>query len=110
MIAAWAGLAALKNQAFLSGFLQLIRSSHSTDTMMCTMTWQADVGVARKYGGTGLGLSIVQQLVQSHNGSIKCNSAEGVGTTFTIRLPFLQPGARSSIERKVRHVQRHVGR
>ncbi len=58
--------------------------------------------MTRKYGGTGLGLSIVQQLVNSHNGTIKCNSAEGVGTTFTIRLPFIQSGARSSVDGKVR--------
>jgi hypothetical protein len=60
------------------------------------------MGVTRKYGGTGLGLNIVQQLVHSHNGTVKCDSAEGVGTTTTIRLPFLQDGSRPSIESKVR--------
>jgi two-component system, sensor histidine kinase and response regulator len=45
---------------------------------------------ARPTGGepsTGLGLSIVRKLVQAMNGEISCESTEGQGTTFTIRLP-----------------------
>jgi signal transduction histidine kinase len=37
--------------------------------------------------GTGLGLSISYSLVQKQGGSISAQSEEGVGTTFTIRLP-----------------------
>jgi signal transduction histidine kinase len=44
----------------------------------------------RKQVRTGLGLNIVQQLVHSHGGTIACESKEGVGTTFTIRLPVVQ--------------------
>ncbi|HID30097.1 MAG TPA: HAMP domain-containing histidine kinase, partial [Desulfobacterales bacterium] len=38
--------------------------------------------------GTGLGLSIVKTIVESHRGSIECESALGMGATFTVRLPL----------------------
>jgi PAS domain S-box-containing protein len=42
----------------------------------------------KKTLGTGLGLSIVYKTVQSHGGTIKCDSEVGRGTTFTIGLPL----------------------
>jgi PAS domain S-box-containing protein len=43
---------------------------------------------ARSNEGSGIGLALVKELVGLHGGSIVGDSAEGVGTTFTIRLPF----------------------
>ncbi|MDZ7755632.1 PAS domain-containing sensor histidine kinase [Rhodohalobacter sp.] len=37
---------------------------------------------------TGLGLSITKQIIELHGGSITVSSAEGEGTTFTIKLPL----------------------
>lgn len=38
--------------------------------------------------GNGLGLANSQNIILSHNGSIKCETEEGRGTTFTITLDF----------------------
>ena len=38
--------------------------------------------------GTGLGLTMVQHIVVAHGGQVHVDSAPGVGSTFTILLPF----------------------
>ncbi len=43
--------------------------------------------------GTGLGLPTIYGIVQSHGGSIEVQSAEGAGTTFTVRFPVTEKGA-----------------
>jgi signal transduction histidine kinase len=40
-----------------------------------------------KERGTGLGLAFAQQVLKEHRGEIRCDSAVGRGTTFTLRLP-----------------------
>jgi signal transduction histidine kinase len=42
---------------------------------------------AEKTTGTGLGLVIAQRIAHSHQGYIEVESEEGVGSTFTLRLP-----------------------
>jgi signal transduction histidine kinase len=41
--------------------------------------------------GTGLGLAIVRRTVEAWGGSVAAVSAEGSGTTFTLRLPLSPP-------------------
>lgn len=41
----------------------------------------------RTHEGTGIGLSLVHELVQLHGGTISLESAEGLGSTFTVKIP-----------------------
>ncbi|MFT7161532.1 MAG: PAS domain S-box-containing protein [Bacteroidia bacterium] len=51
---------------------------------------QATSGTSRLYGGTGLGLAIVKQLVEPQGGTIAVTSTQGIGSTFSVVLPFLK--------------------
>ncbi len=54
--------------------------------------YRADPARSRQTGGTGLGLAIVKHVATNHGGSVSVWSAEGAGSTFTIRLPLLRTG------------------
>jgi PAS domain S-box-containing protein len=49
---------------------------------------QANTDITRIYGGSGLGLAITKNLVQLQNGNIHMISKEGVGTTFSVSIPY----------------------
>ena len=50
--------------------------------------YRVDKSRSREIGGTGLGLAITRSAVLKHRGSIKVESIEGEGTTFTVRIPL----------------------
>nr|WP_295834476.1 ATP-binding protein [uncultured Azospirillum sp.] len=49
---------------------------------------QADPTIARRFGGSGLGLAIVRHLLDAMQGSIRVDSAEGLGSVFTVTIPL----------------------
>lgn len=51
--------------------------------------YRVDESRDRTTGGTGLGLSLVKHISMSHRGEVTLFSQQGVGSTFTIRLPRL---------------------
>ena len=53
--------------------------------------YRVDPARSRQTGGTGLGLSIVKHVASKHGGEVKVWSAQGVGSTFSLRLPVFIP-------------------
>jgi len=50
--------------------------------------YRAKTEKTRNIVGTGLGLPIVKSIVEAHNGTVKVESEEEVGSTFYVRLPI----------------------
>ena len=49
--------------------------------------------------GTGLGLSISYGIVREHDGSLRCDSAVGQGTRFTLTMPMAMHASRRTAAR-----------
>jgi two-component system sensor histidine kinase SenX3 len=54
--------------------------------------YRVDQSRASSTGGTGLGLAIVKHVASNHGGSVAVWSEEGLGSTFTLRIPLAGTG------------------
>jgi two-component system sensor histidine kinase SenX3 len=52
--------------------------------------YRVDQSRASSTGGTGLGLAIVKHVATNHGGSVTVWSEEGLGSTFTMRIPLAE--------------------
>ena len=56
--------------------------------------YRVDKARSRAQGGTGRGLAIAKEIIKQHRGFIWAKSEYGVGSTFTIVLPYENDGVR----------------
>lgn len=61
---------------------------HESLPTVFEMFSQVDRTIERSTGGLGIGLALVQGLVRMHSGTVEVTSpGDGLGSTFTVRLP-----------------------
>jgi len=60
---------------------------------------QVDSSVARRHTGTGLGLSLVRRLAELHGGTVGVASRPGVGSRFSVWLPYREAASAEQEER-----------
>ncbi len=74
--------------------------------------YRVDQSRASSTGGTGLGLAIVKHVASNHGGSVSVWSEEGLGSTFTLRIPLApeEPAADAAEPRTADGAQPVAGR
>ena len=73
--------------------LRVIDQGEGIDTKVLPYVFEefAHQDIDHHSQGHGLNLAIARQVILAHNGTISVQSAQGSGTTFTVRLPVSHP-------------------
>ena len=59
---------------------------------------QADSSISRKYGGSGLGTTISKKITELMGGELQVQSTKGLGSKFTLYIPFEISTIKDNIE------------
>ena len=65
---------------------------------------QASEQTTRFFGGTGLGLSIAKQFAELIGGTISVKSEVGVGSVFTLQIPYEEAAGEITIKQDITQV------
>lgn len=84
--------------------IKILITTYTTESKICISIKDNGKGIAERdkkeifkpyftksKGGTGLGLTIVQRIIDVHDGSIDVQSKIGIGTTFILSFPIINP-------------------
>jgi signal transduction histidine kinase/DNA-binding response OmpR family regulator len=83
---------------------------HDKQQLVFAKFCQAESSTARTFGGTGLGLSIIRELVSMFGGNITLQSEEGIGTRFTVHLPFDICGETCDLPSVIPDASQHINK
>ncbi|PHR93088.1 MAG: hypothetical protein COA78_33090 [Blastopirellula sp.] len=81
----------LLEKAIQKGIVSLADSEKMTSQQIHQLIWEPGFSTAEKVteiSGRGMGMDIVRSKIEEINGAVEVDSVEGVGTTFSIRLPL----------------------
>ena len=70
--------------------------------------YRVDKSHSKEIGGSGLGLAITRNTVLMHDGAIKVESSEGIGTTFTIKIPKTHTKADKETDEESRKDEKNI--
>jgi signal transduction histidine kinase len=66
---------------------------------------QGERSLDRRTGGLGIGLTLARRLVELHGGTIEADSSPR-GSTFTVRLPMVEPPAKADTQQRRHELSR----